>query len=91
MPSLHAPPGAAPGPLAYPTGYGLFGSPSDGASERDPPGEHGSAAASRRAPLRRNITADEVGDACAFLMSDLSRGITGSPLWVDAGYHIMGV
>ena len=44
-----------------------------------------------RAPLRRNITADEVGDACAFLMSDLSRGITGSTLWVDAGYHIMGV
>jgi enoyl-[acyl-carrier protein] reductase I len=43
------------------------------------------------APLRRNIQADEVGDACLFLASDLSRGITGSILYVDAGYHIMGV
>ena len=43
------------------------------------------------APLRRNITADEVGDACMFLASDLSRGITGSTLYVDGGYHIMGV
>ena len=44
-----------------------------------------------RAPLRRNITADEVGDACAFLASPMSRGITGSTLFVDAGYHIMGL
>ena len=44
-----------------------------------------------RAPLRRNIDADEVGDTCAFLASDLSRGITGSTLYVDAGYHIMGI
>ena len=44
-----------------------------------------------RAPLRRNIDADEVGDVCAFLASDMSRGITGSTLYVDAGYHIMGV
>ena len=44
-----------------------------------------------RAPLRRNITADEVGDACAFLASPMSRGITGSTLYVDAGYHVMGV
>ena len=44
-----------------------------------------------KSPLRRNITADEVGDACLFLASDLSRGITGSTLYVDAGYHIMGV
>jgi len=43
------------------------------------------------APLRRNITADEVGDTCMFLASDLSRGITGSTVYVDAGYHIMGV
>ena len=46
---------------------------------------------SDHSPLRRNITADEVGDACLFLCSDLSRGITGSTLYVDAGYHIMGV
>jgi enoyl-[acyl-carrier protein] reductase I len=44
-----------------------------------------------RSPLRRNITADEVGDACAFLASDGSRGITGSTIYVDAGYHIMGL
>ena len=43
------------------------------------------------APLRRNITADEVGDTCLFLASDLSRGMTGSTLYVDAGYNIMGV
>jgi enoyl-[acyl-carrier protein] reductase I len=43
------------------------------------------------APLRRNITADEVGDACLFLASRLSRGITGTTLYVDAGYNIMGV
>lgn len=44
-----------------------------------------------RAPLKRNITAEEVGDTCAFLASDMSRGITGSTIYVDAGYHIMGV
>jgi len=44
-----------------------------------------------RAPLKRNITADEVGDACAFLASPLSRGITGTTIYVDAGYHIMGI
>ena len=43
------------------------------------------------APLRRNITSEEVGDACLFLASPLSRGITGSILYVDGGYHIMGV
>ena len=44
-----------------------------------------------RAPLRRNITAEEVGDVCAFLASPLARGITGSTIYVDAGYHIMGL
>ncbi len=44
-----------------------------------------------KAPLRRNITADEVGDACLFLASSLARGITGSVLYVDAGFHVMGV
>ena len=44
-----------------------------------------------RAPLKRNITAEEVGDTCAFLASPMSRGITGSTLYVDAGYHIMGL
>ncbi len=44
-----------------------------------------------RSPLRRNITAEEVGDVCAFLASPLARGITGSTIYVDAGYHIMGL
>ena len=43
------------------------------------------------APLRRNVTAEEVGDACLFLRGPHSRGITGSVIFVDAGYHIMGV
>ena len=48
-------------------------------------------AIAERSPMRRNIDADEVGDACAFLASHLSRGITGSTLYVDAGYHVMGI
>ena len=44
-----------------------------------------------QSPLRRNVDADEVGDTCLFLCSDLSRGITGSTLYVDAGYNIMGI
>lgn len=43
-----------------------------------------------RAPLRRNVNQEEVGDATMFLISDLSRGITGEVIHVDAGYHIMG-
>lgn len=42
-------------------------------------------------PLRRNVTAEEVGNTCAFLCGPHSRGITGSVVYVDAGYHIMGV
>jgi enoyl-[acyl-carrier protein] reductase I len=41
-----------------------------------------------KAPLRRNVQS-EVGDATLFLLSSLSRGITGEVLHVDAGYHIM--
>jgi len=44
-----------------------------------------------RAPLRRNIDQDEVGDATMFLISNLSRGITGEVIHVDAGYHILGM
>ncbi len=43
------------------------------------------------APLRRNVTAEEVGDVAAFLASDMSRGVTGATMYVDAGYNIMGV
>lgn len=41
------------------------------------------------APLRENITIEQVGNAAAFLASDLASGITGEVLHVDAGYHIM--
>ncbi|MEX2355402.1 MAG: enoyl-ACP reductase [Thermaerobacterales bacterium] len=44
-----------------------------------------------RAPLRRNITAEEVADASVFLASDMAKGITGEVIHVDAGYHITGV
>lgn len=44
-----------------------------------------------RAPLRRTVDQEEVGDAAVFLASHLSRGVTGQVLFVDAGYHIMGV
>jgi len=43
-----------------------------------------------RSPMRRNVTKGEVGDAALFFLSDLSRAVTGSVLFVDNGYHIMG-
>ena len=46
--------------------------------------------ARERAPLRKNTTIDEVGDAAAFLLSDWARGITGEVLYVDNGLHILG-
>ena len=44
-----------------------------------------------KAPLKRNITAEEVAKTALFLCSDLSSGITGSIIPVDAGFHIMAV
>jgi len=44
-----------------------------------------------KAPLKRNIDAAEVADTALFLLSPASRGITGETLFVDAGYHIMGL
>lgn len=43
------------------------------------------------APLRRNIDQSEVADAALFLLSNMSRGITGEILHVDSGYNIMGM
>jgi enoyl-[acyl-carrier protein] reductase I len=42
-------------------------------------------------PLRRNVTLDDVGGAGLYLMSDLSRGVTGETHHVDCGYHIVGM
>jgi enoyl-[acyl-carrier protein] reductase I len=44
-----------------------------------------------RTPLRRNVTIEEVGNAAAFLCSDLASGVTGDVLYVDTGYHILGL
>lgn len=45
----------------------------------------------KRAPLRRNATAEDVANAAVFLTSDLSSAITGHVLYVDAGYNVVGV
>ena len=45
----------------------------------------------QRAPLKRNITHQEVAKAALFLCSELASGVTGSVIPVDAGYHIMAV
>jgi enoyl-[acyl-carrier protein] reductase I len=44
-----------------------------------------------KAPLRRNTDPAEVADMAVFLASDLGRGVTGDVLFVDAGFHIMGL
>ena len=47
--------------------------------------------AAERSPLRRSITAEEVAGAALFLASGLSTGVTGHVLYVDAGYHSVGL
>jgi len=44
-----------------------------------------------RAPLHRHIDADDVGAAAAYLLSDDARNVTGTTLYVDSGYHAMGM
>jgi enoyl-[acyl-carrier protein] reductase I len=44
-----------------------------------------------RAPLHRHIDADDVGSAAAYLLSDEARNVTGTTLYVDSGYHAMGM
>ena len=43
------------------------------------------------APLKRNVTIDDVGGAALYLLSDLSAGVTGEVHHVDAGYHVVGM
>ncbi|MGB9333490.1 MAG: enoyl-ACP reductase [Candidatus Acidiferrales bacterium] len=46
---------------------------------------------SQHAPLRRNTDPAEVADTAVFLASNLGRGVTGNTIFVDAGFHIMGL
>lgn len=48
-------------------------------------------ATARVSPLRRNVSIQEVGSACAFLCSDLASGITGEILYVDCGFNTVAV
>lgn len=45
----------------------------------------------KKSPLHENVTTKQVGDACTFLLSDMSSAITGQVIYVDNGYSIMGV
>ncbi|MFC1749184.1 enoyl-ACP reductase [Pseudomonadota bacterium] len=45
----------------------------------------------KNAPMRRNITTEDVGNASAFLCSDLAAGISGETIYVDSGYHTVGM
>ncbi|MCU7798086.1 MAG: SDR family oxidoreductase, partial [Candidatus Thiodiazotropha sp. (ex Myrtea spinifera)] len=47
--------------------------------------------AEQKNPMRRNVTIQEVGNTAAFLCSDLASGITGDIVYVDSGYHIVGM
>jgi enoyl-[acyl-carrier protein] reductase I len=44
-----------------------------------------------RAPLQRGIEADDVGQAGLYLLSPMASSVTGTILYVDAGYHAMGL
>lgn len=45
----------------------------------------------KKAPLKRNVTGNDVGDAAVFLLSDLSSGVTGENIHVDCGYSTLGL
>jgi enoyl-[acyl-carrier protein] reductase I len=44
-----------------------------------------------KAPLRKNTEQEEVGDVALFLVSRLSRGVTGEVVHVDGGFHVLGM
>jgi enoyl-[acyl-carrier protein] reductase I len=45
----------------------------------------------RKAPLKRNIEGEEVGNTAVYLLSDMSSGVTGEVIYVDAGFNIVGL
>jgi enoyl-[acyl-carrier protein] reductase I len=47
--------------------------------------------AAEKAPLKRNVTLEDIGRTAYYLLSDLSSGVTGMTLYVDCGYNIVGV
>lgn len=47
--------------------------------------------AAEKAPLKRNVTLEDIGRTGAYLLSDLSSGVTGETIYVDCGYNIVGV
>jgi enoyl-[acyl-carrier protein] reductase I len=44
-----------------------------------------------RAPLHRNVTSEDIGAAAAYLLSEDAANVTGTMLYVDAGYHSIGL
>ena len=48
-------------------------------------------ATAANAPLRRNVSMDDVGGAAVFLLSDLGAGVTGEVVYIDGGYHVLGM
>jgi enoyl-[acyl-carrier protein] reductase I len=44
-----------------------------------------------KAPLKRNVTQEDIGNSTVYLLSDLSGGVTGEVHYVDCGYNIMGI
>ena len=42
-------------------------------------------------PMRRNVALDEVGSAGLYLLSDLSKAVTGEVMYVDSGFHALGI
>lgn len=47
--------------------------------------------AAESAPMKQNVTIEQVGNAAAFMCSDLASGITGEITYVDGGYNIAGI
>jgi enoyl-[acyl-carrier protein] reductase I len=45
----------------------------------------------QKAPLKRNVTGQDVGDSAVWLLSGLSSGVTGQTIYVDCGYSVMGL
>lgn len=44
-----------------------------------------------KAPLKRNVSQEDVANSARYLLSDLSSGVTGETIYVDAGFNIMGI